>query len=142
MGRVDVVQTDEGWWFRFDDGLITELRVGYRFVLVMNDALIGFERPFELDLDGRTSVVPPGDSVHDVSAALPLFNRRVRDARASRTGALQVNFVDGTVIRVDPDPSGLYEAWQVELSGDRVWVGIGEQVGQPRTIRGRSTESG
>jgi Family of unknown function (DUF6188) len=69
-----------------------------------------------------TERVPPGDVTHEVAAGLPLFNRKVGEAHASRSGQLRVRFVGGPVIEVPVNES--FENWQVVLPDGRLWVGL------------------
>lgn len=133
----DAVMTEDGAWiFTFDDGIVTEIRVGDRIGLVMDQAFIGIENRFQLHVDGASYLVPPGKVVHEVAPVLPLLHQRVSSARAFK-GVLAVTFESGALIEVGVNASGLYEQWQVELSEDRIWVGIGTEVAQPGTYRGQ-----
>jgi hypothetical protein len=66
-------------------------------------------------------MVPPGETVHEVQAALPLFNQRVEQVRASSDGVLRVTFDGGSEIVVPTNHS--FENWQIVFPDGRMWIG-------------------
>lgn len=102
-----IAEDDEGWSFLFDKGLVTHLQIGYRFTLLLDGGvLITLDEPFSLANPSAQSLVPPGDAVWEVAAALPLFNQSVSRVRARRSGELQVDFTNGWRIDVPVEASG------------------------------------
>ncbi|HEX7131645.1 MAG TPA: DUF6188 family protein [Iamia sp.] len=124
MAEVTVTETDGGWTFRFADGRITQLRVDHGLSLVLaGGALIVLEAAFTLTRpDGTSELVPPGDVVHEVGAALPLFDRVVSEAHAPREGGLRVELVDGHVLLV-AEAHPQWETWQLVAPDGEQWVG-------------------
>ena len=111
------------WVVQFDEPLVTQLRVDYQFGLLLEGGpVISIAEPFQLTVSGVSSVVPPGDAVFQVDAALPLFNQKVNVLRASESGELRVDFDSGDVLIV-PVNEG-YENWTVSWPDGEVWVGL------------------
>jgi hypothetical protein len=97
--------------------------VDYRFTLLLeNGEFIVIDEPFTLTTDGHAQLVPPGEAVYDVAAALPLFNESVVTVTAAGSGELRVVFADGATIDV-PTNRG-YENWQLTLPDGREWIGL------------------
>jgi hypothetical protein len=123
-GQIVRAAAVEGEWvFAFDDPLVTQLRVDYTFSLLLRDGThIWIGQPFELvGTDGSAVWVPPGDVVHEVGAALPLFNMSVREAKALSTGELRIGFVEGPQITVPVNEH--YESWGVTLPAGEMLIG-------------------
>lgn len=78
--------------------------------------------PFELVDRHEASLVPPGDAVYDLAAALPLFNQRVSSAEALESGELIVRFENGVVIRVPVNQQ--YENWEIVSPAGEPWLGL------------------
>jgi hypothetical protein len=117
------VEDNDGWTFNLKESLVTQLKVDYRFTLLLENGVeIVIEEPFVLrDARGRATV-PPGEKAYEVQAALPLFNQRVMQMRAFLDGTLRVAFDGGSEIEVPS--SAAYENWQVVFPDGRTWVGI------------------
>ena len=119
---VEATEDDSGWTIQFSDPLVTQLKIDYRFTLLLGSgAQIVLEEPFALERDGRTEVVPSGDAPSEVAWALPLFDCRVRSVVAASSGELRVEFDEGAVVTVAVNPH--YENWQVVLPDGEQWVG-------------------
>ena len=119
---MSAVEDEDGWCFAFVEDLVTQLRVDHRFTLLLENGIeIVVEEPFTLRGPSGFETVPPGEAVYEVQAALPLFNQRVTEMRASRVGALRVAFDGGYEIEAAPNPA--YESWQVAFPDGRMWVG-------------------
>ena len=120
---VHAEKDESGWTFRFDDSLVTQLLVDYRFSrLLGGGALVVLEGPFELQRGGRTVRVPPGDAVFEVAEALPLFNCRIDSVRAASSGELRIDFGEDGVATVPVNPH--YENWQIVMPSGKQWVGV------------------
>jgi hypothetical protein len=71
----------------------------------------------------------------DLGPALSLFGQVVRSASASTEGRLEIAFVDGRILSVEPDD--MYEAWQITGPGGMLVVCIpsgGLAIWQPRDL--------
>lgn len=121
--RITRATAVEGEWvFSFDDPLVTQLQVDYVFALLLRDGtLIQLGQPFQLVADGSSVWVPPGDLVHEVGAALPLFNMHVREATALRSGELRIAFAEGPRITVPVNEH--YESWCVTTASGEMLIG-------------------
>lgn len=139
-----IVEDDEGWSFLFDEGLVTQLQIDNRFTLLLaGGALITLDEPFLLVISSAESLVPPGDAVWEVAAALPLFNQSVSRITAQRSGDLQIFFTNGWRIDVPVEASGFYENWHVTLPDGRMWIGLpGGGVSEHRPESSDSTANG
>jgi Family of unknown function (DUF6188) len=113
----------DGWRLRFDEPLVTQLRVDNQFsLLLQGGALIAIAEPFELRTEAGTRRVPPGDAVYEVADALPLFNQEVVNVHAAASGELSICFNSGAVIEVPVND--YYESWEVVLQTGELWVGL------------------
>ena len=121
----DVTATEDefGWSFRFGDPVVTQLRVDFRFSLLLGGgAEVVREGPFELRRGSRAVRVPPGDAVFEVAEALPLFNTRVEAVEAKASGELRIDFGDEVVVNVPVNPH--YENWQIVMPDSEQWIGL------------------
>lgn len=140
-----VSEDDEGWSVVcHDDGLVTQLQIDYRFTLLLDGGvLISLDEPFTLANSSSQSLVPPGDAVWEVAAALPLFNQSVSRVTARRSGELQIVFTNGWRIGAPVEASGFYENWYVTLADGRMWIGLpGGGVSEHRPEPSDSTPNG
>jgi hypothetical protein len=118
-----VEHDQEGWSLTFIEPLVTQLRVDYRFSLLLaGGSTIAIGEPFELADESGVSLVPPGDVVHEVTRALPLFNQRITGCRAVASGELTIRFDGGAVLRVPVNQH--YENWEIALSTGEQWIGL------------------
>ena len=125
MPVASIAEDDDGWSFLFDEGLVTQLQIDYRFTLLLDGGvLITLDEPFFLANSSAQALVPPGDAVWEVAAALPLFNQSVSRVMARRSGDLQIVFTNGWRIDVPVEASGSYENWQITLPDGRMWIGL------------------
>ena len=114
---------DGGWVIVFDEPLVTQLLVDYRFSMRLEGGgLIVVEEPFQLTTPDGMALVPPGEAVFEVGVALPLFNQRVEAIRAHDNGRLRVGFESGWTIDVPVNVG--YENWQVIAPDGEEWVGL------------------
>lgn len=112
-----------GWQWTFDDPIVTRLCVDYQFTLLLGDGTtIAIGEPFELTDGSATTLVPPGEAVHEVAAALPLFNQRVISVEADDSGELSIHFDSGSHLRVPVNDA--YETWQITSGQGELWVGL------------------
>lgn len=118
------VKNEAGCWqFELSEGVVTQLRVGYGFCLLLEDGLlIVIEEPFNLSTVTGTVLVPPGEKVYEVDAALPLFNQRAERIEASASGELRITFESGATI--DVGANDRYENWQIVAPDGRQWIGL------------------
>jgi hypothetical protein len=94
-----------GWTFRFNDPLVTQLRVDHCFSLLLGGgALVVLENQFELRRGALSVCVPPGDAAGEVAEALPLLHSSVESIEAPSSGELRVDFGDGVVATVPVNP--------------------------------------
>lgn len=113
---------EAGWTLRFEDPEVTQLRVDYRFSLLLGGgAVVVLEEPFELRRGARTVRVPPGDEVFEVAEALSLFNTRMEAVHARSSGELRINFDGDVEVNVPVNP--MYENWQIVMPDGEQWVG-------------------
>lgn len=123
ISDVDAEQDDHGWTIRFAGSLVTQLRVDYCFSMLLDGgALLMVEGPFVLDFGYGPHCVPPGEVVHDVAYALPLFNQRVGLVRADATDTPLIEFEGGAVVTVAVTP--YYENWQIVMPDGQQWIGL------------------
>jgi Family of unknown function (DUF6188) len=114
---------DDGWTLQTTDSLVTQLRIDYRFTLMLGSGvLIAISEPFELRTNSATILIPPDDAVYEVGPALPLFNQRIVTLRAAKSGELLIEFDSGTTIRV-PTNDG-YENWEITLPTRDQLIGL------------------
>lgn len=120
---LDAIRDVSGWSFVLVDSVVTQLKIDYRFTLILENGVeIVIAEPFVLrETRGSEVTVPPGDKVYEVQAALPLFNQHVRQIRALESGVLQIVFDSGAEIEVPTNVS--FETWQIVFPDGRMWIG-------------------
>jgi hypothetical protein len=123
MTEVTVAESAEEWTLTFADPVVTQLRVDYGFTLLLGGGVeIRIEQPFQLTLGASDALtVPPGESVWDVGAALPLFNMHVATVQVERGGVLHIGFDENASIEVPTHPQ--WENWALHTPDGGIWVG-------------------
>ena len=114
---------DDGWTLQTSDSLVTQLRIDYRFTLMLGSGVfISISEPFELRSDGVPVVIPPDEAVYEVGPALRLFNQRIVTLRAANSGELSIEFDSGITIRVPTNDH--YENWDITLPTSDQLIGL------------------
>ena len=139
MSDVTVAASPEGWTMTFADPTVTQLRVDHGFTMLLGGGVeVRIEEAFQLTLGASDAVaVPPGESVWEVGAALPLFNRCVSRVEIERGGVLRMVFDEDATIEVPTHPQ--WENWTIHTPDGGLWVGT---PGGGVTVFREATESG
>ena len=92
---------------------ITQLRLDFAFGIEISDEIgqfsIRINTMFTLTGPMGTAEYDP-EHLHVCGPALKLFNARMASAKAFKSGRLEIEFSDGTILKVDSNPQ--FEAWE------------------------------
>jgi hypothetical protein len=111
-----------GWTLSLEGWTVTMCMVDYAFSLVLmaeRDAetvQFRIELPFQLSSPDQQWTLAAALDPGSLGPALTLLHQIVTSASVSPTSTLELHFVNGMALRVDPHPEGMYEAW--DLSGN------------------------
>ncbi|MFC0114747.1 DUF6188 family protein [Kibdelosporangium aridum] len=121
--QATLIEYADHWVLPYRDMLVIQFRVTRQLTFDLDgDAQIQIEQPFQLTLNasGRGGkAATPIELVperHEIVPAFSLLLARITSAIAYKNGTLQVDFDNGTRLRVQRHP--LYEAWNATGPGN------------------------
>ena len=114
MSSWSLAKTNNGWRLPLEDREINRCIIDYAFSLEFQEgrqtAVLRIEGDFTIDDHGHTYRLNPS-VLTELGPAVALFGQVVRFARASVEGKLELTFINGRILSVDPD--ACYEAWEM-----------------------------